>query len=375
MAARRAREVPVARRQLTHEPVKLVLALGGVTLAVALVGLLFGLREGIGRQVTTYVDNAGADVYIAAPDSRSLLTAGPPALDARLADRVAREPGVAAAGAIVAQLGILQLHDKRVATLMIGFERGRLGGPWELESGRPPGGGSEMAVDGVMAEAHGLRVGDLLTVRGRRLRVVGLTVRTASWMTPLVFVSRRIAGTMQGRPDAASFVLASSEGASPRELADRLRERLPEASVLTREELRRNDRELMAASFNAPLLVMVLIALSVGALVIAISTYGFVAERRREFGSLKAIGARNSRLYRIVSLQAVTIALVGLAAGLGLREAAGAAIEAAWPKFLFVSLPAHYALTAGAALAMGLVGALVPARVIARLDPAEVFRR
>lgn len=57
--------VPLARRQLLHEPLKLILALVGVTLAVALVGLLFGLREGIRRQVTTYADHAGADVYVA----------------------------------------------------------------------------------------------------------------------------------------------------------------------------------------------------------------------------------------------------------------------------------------------------------------------
>lgn len=58
------RLVPLARRQL-HEPLKLALALAGVTLAVALVGLLFGLREGIRHQVTTFVDNAGAEVYVA----------------------------------------------------------------------------------------------------------------------------------------------------------------------------------------------------------------------------------------------------------------------------------------------------------------------
>ena len=375
MPARRRRDVPLARRQLTHEPVKLALALGGVTLAVALVGLLFGLREGIGRQVTTYVDHARGDVYVAAPESSSLVTAGPPALDARLADEVKTVPGVADAGAIIAQLGILRLHEKKVATLLIGFDQGRPGGPWQVREGRAPRAGREIAVDAVMAETHGLAVGDRVTVRGRALRIVGLTDETSSWMTPLVFVPRRLAGELQERPDAASFVIARADGVGAAALADRLRSRLDGVNVLTKRELAGNDRELMAASFNAPLLVMVLIALAVGALVIAITTYGFVAERRREFGSLKAIGARNSRLYRVVSLQALAISLVGLGAGLGLREAAGAAIESAWPKFLFVSLPEHYALTLAAALGMGLVGALVPARVIARLDPAEVFRR
>jgi putative ABC transport system permease protein len=119
----------------------------------------------------------------------------------------------------------------------------------------------------------------------------------------------------------------------------------------------------------------VLIALAVGALVIAITTYGFVAERRREFGSLKAIGARNGRLYRVVSAQALAIAATALVAGVVLERGTASAIEALWPKFLFVALPSHYTLLVVAALGMGLVGALVPARVLARLDPAEVFRR
>jgi ABC-type antimicrobial peptide transport system permease subunit len=96
---------------------------------------------------------------------------------------------------------------------------------------------------------------------------------------------------------------------------------------MTRAELVTNDRALMARAFNAPLLVMVLIALAIGALVIAITTYGLVAERRREFGSLKAIGARNGRLYRVVSAQALAIAVLALAAGVALGQGAAAAIE------------------------------------------------
>ena len=180
---------------------------------------------------------------------------------------------------------------------------------------------------------------------------------------------------MQGAPDSASFVLVRGDGLSDVRLAASLKKRLPRFNVMTRAELAGNDRALMSRAFNAPLLVMVLIALAIGALVIAITTYGFVAERRREFGSLKAIGARNGRLYRVVSAQALAIAALALVAGVALGQGAAAAIEALWPKFLFVSLPSHYVLVVAAALVMGLIGALVPARVLARLDPAEVFRR
>jgi putative ABC transport system permease protein len=353
---------------------KLALALAGVTLAVALVGLLFALREGIRHQVTTYVDHAGAQAYVAPRDSRSFVTGGPPALRASLADRLKQVPGVTETGAIVSSEAILRLHDRRVPTQLVGFQPGRLGRPWELAEGRAPAGSGEIAIDQVMANAHGLRPGGSLVLRGRQLRIVGLTKRTASWMTPLSFVTLDEASGMTGRTGAASFILVRGSRGNA-ELAATLERRLPQLNVMTRGELASNDRALMSRAFDGPLMMMVLIALAVGALVIAITTYGFVAERRREFGSLKAIGARNGRLYRVVSTQALTIATTALVVGIAVGQIAARTIEALWPKFLFVSLPSHLLLVAAAALVMGVIGALVPARVLARLDPAEVYRR
>jgi putative ABC transport system permease protein len=131
----------------------------------------------------------------------------------------------------------------------------------------------------------------------------------------------------------------------------------------------------MASSFDSTLLVMVLTALGVGAVVIGITVYGFVSERRREFGTLKAMGERNGRLYWLVSRQALAIALAGLGVGILLQRIAGDAVEALSPKFLFAYLPSHLTLMTIAAFAMALIGAVAPVRVLARLDPAEVFRR
>lgn len=365
--------VPIGRRQLMREPVKLVLALAGVALAVALVGLLLGLREGINRQVSTFEDNAGADVFVASKGTRDFPTSGSSTLPASLAARVSAVPGVSEAAPVTNSLGILSLHDKRVATLLIGFEPGRLGQPWDMAAGVRPQREGEIALDSVMADTHGLDVGDSVRVRGQPLRVVGLTDGTAAWMTPLIFVTRETANALERLGDSARFVLV--RGTDHEALAARIARRFPNLNVMTREELRANDRELLSRSFNSPLLVMVLIALGVGALVIGLTTYGFVSDRRREFGSLKAIGARNSRLYGLVTGQAVAIATAGLAAGVVLRIAAGSTIHSISPKFLFVSLPAHYLIVVAAALLMGLAGALVPVRVLGRLDPQEVFRR
>jgi putative ABC transport system permease protein len=207
------------------------------------------------------------------------------------------------------------------------------------------------------------------------MSVVGLTDRTASWMTPLTFVTRDTANRLQRRGDSANFFLLRSDGGDGDQLAREIDARFPELNAMTSEEIGENSRRLLADNFNAPLLIMVVISLGIGALVIGLSVYGFVSERRREYGALKAVGTRNRGLYRLVTTQALALAAVGLVSGVLLTRLAAWGIHAAWPKFLFVSLPSHYALLIVAALAMALVGALAPARVLARLDPAEVFRR
>jgi putative ABC transport system permease protein len=367
--------VPLARRQLLREPLKLVLALLGVAVSVALVGLLFGLREGIGRQVTTYPDHAGAELYVASGGTHNFLSASSSSLPVSLGQRLRRVDGVAEAEPLTAWFDVVPLHMLKFVVEHIGFEPRRLGGPWSMLEGHPPSGPHQVVIDRVMAEQHDLGIGDRLELQGRSLRIVGLTDQTASWMAPLVFTTRETAAAAWGRPRAATFFLVRSNGVAPDVLRRRLARAFPRLSVLTREQIAANDRALMASSFDSTLLVMVLTALGVGAVVIGITVYGFVSERRREFGTLKAMGARNRRLYRLVTLQALAIALVGLGGGIVVQRVTGDAIEALSPKFLFVYLPTHLELMVAAAFAMALLGAIAPVRVLARLDPAEVFRR
>lgn len=367
--------VPLARRQLLSEPLKLVLALLGVAVCVALVGLLFGLREGIGRQVTTYPDHAGADLYVASGGTRNFLSASSSSLPVTLAPRLRRLAGGAQVEPITAWFDVVPMHGMKIVVEHIGFEPGRLGGPWSMLEGHPPSRSDQVAIDRVMAEQHGIGLGDRLRLAGRSLRVVGLTDHTASWMAPLVFTTRAAAATMRRLPHAATFFLVRGGRLAPEALRNRLAAAFPRLSVMTRQRIAADDRTLMASSFDSTLLLMVLTALGVGAVVIGITVYGFVAERRREFGTLKAMGARNRRLYWLVSRQALAIALVGLGAGILVQRVTGDAIVALSPKFLFVYLPSHLELMVAAAFAMALLGALAPVRVLARLDPAEVFRR
>ena len=117
------------------------------------------------------------------------------------------------------------------------------------------------------------------------------------------------------------------------------------------------------------------IAFLVGALVVGLVIYTATVERQREYGVLKAIGARNGMLYRVVTTQALITAVAGSALGVGLAFGAAQLIMELRPQFLIVIEPALIAQSLTAGFGMALVAALFPARVVAALAPAEVFRR
>ena len=90
---------------------------------------------------------------------------------------------------------------------------------------------------------------------------------------------------------------------------------------------------------------------------------------------LKAIGARNRTLYRVVTIQALIASGVGSVLGVGLTFAVAKLSMELRPQFLITIEPTMVARALLAGVAMALLAALFPARIVAGLAPAEVFRR
>lgn len=368
------RGVPVARRQLTAEPAKLVVSVLAIGACVALVLLLGGLRRGMAEQVTVYVDHQPA-VLVGQAGARNFV-GQKSVLPGALARQLGRVRGVAAVTPIANEFAMLTLHGRRVVALLVGFDPGRPGGPWSLSAGRAPRAAAELVVDRVLAAEHGLRVGDRLEHRGAALRIVGLSRGTSAWMTPLAFTTRATVNALARRPGTATFLFVRPEpGVSPEALATAIERARPDVSAFTRAEAAANDRRLFTGAFDGVLLAMVAIAFAVAVMVIGLTVYGSTAERAREYATLKAIGLRRGPLLRLAAGQAGALALGGVAAGTALALAGVEAAAALAPKYLVVVTGESVAGIAASALAMAVVAAYLPARFLARLDPAEAFRR
>ncbi|MBI5828930.1 MAG: ABC transporter permease [Chloroflexi bacterium] len=364
----------LARRNLFKEKTRLALSIGGVALAVMLVLVLNGFLTGMYRQITSYLDHSPGSVAIAQRGVNNLLGATS-LLPPDTADEAEKMDGVAGVAPILSQFIILDLHGKKQPAYMVGYLSERGGGPWKLAEGREPEADDEVVFDSVLAARHEIRLGGLIEIMGKDFAVVGLSEGTTSWMTSFFFIRKSAAESLLRAPGATSFLLVTpADGESPEAARDRLGD-LPGTQAVLKSEMAANDYKLFARYFSAPLQLMTGIAFLVGTLIVGLVIYTATVERQREYGVLKAIGARNAVLYRVVAAQALIAAMAGAILGVGLAYAAGEWIMAARPQFLIVLEPMESARAVVIGLGMALAAALFPARVVAGVAPAEVFRK
>lgn len=363
----------IAIRNLLYAPFRALLSVVGIALAIMLIILLGGLQDGMARQISTYLEHSPGSVVIAQDGVSNLLGSTsmvPAGTDDTVRDRV---PG-ARVVPILSQYVVAELHSAKQPIYLIGYDPESGGGPWMLESGSEPQ-NDEIVFDSVLADRHDIGIGDRIDLMGHRLRVSGLSGQTASWMTSFVFVQRATAETLLHRPSVSSFLLVTPPtGLSATDVASRL-DALPGVDGIPKDRLIDNDVDLFLSVFSPPIRLMSGIAFLIGTLVVALVIYTATVERRREYGVLTALGADSRLLYRVVGTQALAIGIPGALLGLVLSLAAARSIMTLRPQFLIIFEPGEItrALVVGALMA--LASAIGPAWVIARLSPADVFRR
>jgi putative ABC transport system permease protein len=342
----------LACRNLMQDKHRSTLSILGVGLAIMLILVLNGFLVGVDQAAANYLDHAPGSVVVAQKGVKNFLVSSS-LLSSDTTDRVRMMKGIAQVTPILTQPVYLEFHGQKQFVEMIGYDSRFGGGPWNLVDGREPRADDEMVLDRVLAEQHGIVPGDTLPVLNRTFTVVGLSAGTSTWLTSFIFVRKTAAESLLLAPGATGFLLVTpANGISAETLRDRL-STLPGTQVMLKSELVANDVALLTRSFSAPLRLMVMIGLLVGVLIVGLIIYTATVERQREYGVLKAIGARNSRLYRVVTTQAALVAIGGSIIGIGLALGGAQLIMALRPQFLVVIEPVAtlQALAAGFVIA------------------------
>lgn len=365
--------VPLARRNLFQDRRRASLAVAGVAAALVLVLVLNGVFAGAMRQVTAYIDNSPADVFVSQAGVRTMHMSATALPDDTVA-RVRAVDGVAWADNLRYTTGIVANGDRSIITYVFGYDTTTgHAGPRTITQGSAPAAGQAL-VDQSAADELGVAVGDTVEILGTPLTVSGLSSGGTNIVNTTVFVDLDQFAALRG--PGVNYVLAGADpGVTADQLAERIAAEVPEATVQTRSEFSAQEARIVRDMATDIMSIMTIIGFLIALAVVALTLFTSTLAKLREYGIVKALGGTPLRLAGNVGAQALWTVALATALAVALSSAIGAAIGAATPNVRVVIEPATVARTAIGALAVGLIAAAVPLRRVVSVDPASAFRR
>jgi putative ABC transport system permease protein len=401
--------VRVALRGLAGRKLRAVLTAVAIVLGVAMISGTYILTDTINRAFTTLFTEsyAGTDAVVTGRGlDISIDGEAPPSppVDASLLETVRGVDEVAlATGMILDERNTKILNRDGEAASAEGAPTFGFGidtdpglaqfNPLNVLEGRWPTAAHEVVIDAGTADDDGYAVGDTVEIATlqpkRKFELVGVaqygsldSLGNASFAVFTVPAAQELL-EREGQYDAISA--AAVEGVSEDELVGAIAPALPESaevvSATAEAEEAVDEVSEFTSFFRYFLLAFAGIALFVGAFVIFNTFSITVAQRTREFATLRTIGASRRQILGSVILESLVIGLLASVIGIGLGVLLAEGIEALF-RSLGVELPTAdrvFALrTVVVALAVGmgitLAAGLFPAIRATRVPPIAAVR-
>jgi len=221
-------------------------------------------------------------------------------------------------------------------------------------------------------------VGKVVELNDHRAVIVGISDASAPFTTyPVVYTKYSSARNYIGRTrKQMSFVLVHArQGVDTRLLAQRIT--ITGLKALTWREFTWATIAYYLKRTGIPVNFGITVALGfiVGAAVVGQTFYIFVLENLRQFGALKAMGVPNGTILRMVLLQAMVVAGIGYAIGIGLCAGFFEITSRVSINLRGFELPLEVAIgTACTVLVIIVVASFASLRKVMVVDPAIVFR-
>jgi putative ABC transport system permease protein len=356
--------VPLARRLLFRNRGGFLVTVAGVAATVSLLLFLFAVHDGVKDGSTRYVRTANVDVWIAQKGSDNILKSSS-FLPASLAERVRAIDGVEAASPLLRVISKAEIRGRLSSTLFLfGFDPAtRLGAP----EGAPDLQPGEIVLDESFARKYDLTTGDTIALQQRRFRVAGLSEGTNALVSQFGFVRFDDGAAILGLRDTASFIVVRTKDAR------KVRDAFPNLAVHEAKDFIRYHEEEMENGVLPVFAAAAIFGAAVGGFIVALMLYSSALERRDDYATLKALGAGQRYLLRLVVAQSLLVTVAGCIAAALLTAALAPLLLRLVPTLTLRYSP-RFLLVLPAALLIGALAASAPLRVLRRIYPGEVFR-
>jgi putative ABC transport system permease protein len=367
-----------------------------VLLGVAMISGTYVLTDGIRGSFKKINEtaNEGTDAVLSPKTEFNSSFSQTEKLPASLVGRVRALPEVEKAAGALQAFGALVVDGKPITqfggpNLVFGTTPEPFD-PTSPTEGRDPSAPGEIAVSRDLANQHGIEVGDrigLETSHGTQpVTVVGLVdfggSGSAAGYGFTMATPRDVQRWYGQRGQVGQISVAAKPGVSPEQLVSAIQAIVPPSvKVQTGQQNADEQAKQISNSINSflgpALLAFAGAALLVGAFIIFNTFSISVAERTREFASLRTLGATRGQVLRSVAIEALTIGLIASVAGLfggvafakgigALFKAAGAGIPTG--DLTLANRTIVVALAVGVGITM--LAAVGPAMRATRIPPA-----
>ena len=353
----------------------------GVAICTLLVLTLMSAMRSATSAIAEYIKSSGADIWVAPPGTDNLVRSSsflPKTyrnllLETQGVDRV--DP--ITVGFVTVKRSSANSSDERGMTFIgVGYKSPNgMGGPPRVIAGMVPKGFGEVALDRSGAKRLGVVIGDKVYLGGELARVVGLTEGTNLAISNMLFGDYDYLSIAGGHSEESSFLLVgASKNIKVRALAESIREKLPKAEVIERQDFIFNCSKEASAMFFPILALVSILGVVTATALVALMIHGLTEERRAELATLIALGTSEPQLWFALAWQGFRLVLSGSLAGVFGAIFLGIMLDKFYPILPVSFIAIDVAEILVLFFIAGISASSLPLLRLRNLDPMDAFR-
>lgn len=372
-------KISIARKNLFSDRIRFAITLLGVTFSVILMFCTFGMYLGFMENSSMIIENSNADIWVTSQNCKNFDFAYP--IPEWKEKKVREVKGVALTEKLIVAFSTMKLKSGGSTDVeVLGYDPvSKLFAPWNIIEGNLEDvkRGRGVIVDNSSRKRmEGFVIGDKREIMGKTVKIAAVTTGLSSFIqSDIVFTSYRTAREVTPwlKNQTMYILVRVAPGFSREEVAKRISgikgvDAYTKRQFIFKTKMFWTKETGMGIAFS----FVIGIGFLVGMVIVGQTIYAATLENLREFGTLKAIGATNKDIYKIIFEQALWTAMCGYVFGTGLSFLIRVAYE---KQGLLMSIPQP--LTVGmffATLFMCLFSSFVSIRKAVSVDPVTVFR-
>lgn len=370
----------VAIRFMLYDKPKSIGALAGIVISIFLIGQQSGIFIFLTDAMSALVRNNKQYIWVV--DEKTTNVNALSALDVRLGREIESLHGIKKVHHLVLATGSAKFaNGKSAGVTLIGSQAPNFaGGPWNLKIGTK----ETMLQDGAIiteffdTKALGeSKLGEYFEVNGRKVFIAGQTRGVRGFGGPVyTFTTIERARSLGNfsKNKVSAFLVEWEEGTNREQVIRTINQNIIGVKAWRSEDFAYESimTVLKSSGIAISFGTLILFALISGSVIIGLTFYSSAVDRLKDYGTLKAIGATNGYLSRLIITQAVIFSIIGFLVGRGLIELFRNGIANAGTLFSYpleIQI-AFFVIT----LVIALFGSYFAIRRITKVEPASVFK-